>query len=67
MLTENSEMPLNVTEWGLDYAHLMSFKSKFDKIKGNQITVTDNEASAIANFNQCKIKWIENLFFLLFS
>ena len=65
-LEANKLEPRNFIEWGLDYAFLMQFKEKFDKMTGDVINVTMDEASAISNYNACEIEWIEDLFFNLF-
>lgn len=65
-LDANSEIPRNFREWGLDYAYLMRVRAKLQRIKGNTIIVTNDEASAIANYNAGEIEWIEDLFYTLF-
>lgn len=65
-LDDNSIAPLNFSEWGLDYAHLMNFRKKIKNRVSNKVIVTDDEACAIANYNGCQIQWIEDLFYSLF-
>lgn len=65
-LEANKEEPRNFIEWGLDYAYLMQFKEKFDKMTTDVISVTMDEASAISNYTTGEFEWIFDLFFNLF-
>jgi hypothetical protein len=66
-LENNKIVPTNFIEWGLDYALLMQFYDKFNKMTDDKILVTEFEACAIANYNGGEIDWIEDLFFDLFA
>jgi len=66
-LESNKVAPRNFREWGLDYAHLMKFYEKFNKMTDDKVLVTDDEACAIANYCDGETEWIEDLFFNLFN
>jgi hypothetical protein len=66
-LEKHKEPPTNFSEWGLDYAALMRVSNKLNQNPDGKIIITDDESCAIANYNCCEIKWIEDLFFNLFD